>query len=597
MAAIIMRRKWTRQPSGEVEADLSHPALAGAFALHSFAGALTPQSLIAGGPAIVSAAGSTRIDDRDGIGALGNSSTRFLGYGAGVFFPTATPFTAFAYCRFTPGAVGQGPVFSFRGSGGTPIVMCAVGSNGATGNEGYPNFLVRDDVGTIQYSNNTAYSLVALETRLWVVSRDESSNIYTFAGGACDDARGYPWTKFTTPVAGSITTSACGYSYDPFNSGLGSFRGTFYYGGVTIGSWWDQAQTEAIAENPWQLFRPRTRRLYFGAAATSGYTLTAASGSLVLTGESLGLLASRRVPAAAGSFTLTGESAALKASRRVGASQGSFALTGESAATLARRRIGAAQGGFTLTGESAGILARRLMPIGQGAYILTGEDATLTVGGNRLAAAVGSFALSGSDAGLIVSRRLASATGSYALTGEPAKLLRTLRVPAAAGSFGLTGEIARLLVSRRIGATDGVYLLTGGDTSLIVGGAGTFVASTGAFALTGSDAALLVHRRLPSASGILAFTGEQAALIVGRRLTASGGAFSMSGIDVGLRVARVLRAQDGTFTLTGIATALVWSGRAIAPGIACISDSAALALIADRIDGSIALSDDGVVCQ
>jgi hypothetical protein len=153
----------------------------------------------------------------------------------------------------------------------------------------------------------------------------------------------------------------------------------------------------------------------FGA----GFTMTAASGSFVLTGTAAGLTRGLKLTAAGGAYTLTGTAASLY------------------------RKLIAAGGSYLLTGTAAALKRGLLLTAAGGSYTLAGTAAALKKG-FALTAAGGSYVLSGTAAGLKAARLLAAAGGSYLLTGTAAALKRGLKIAAAGGSYVLTGTAATL---------------------------------------------------------------------------------------------------------------------------------------------------------
>ena len=212
----------------------------------------------------------------------------------------------------------------------------------------------------------------------------------------------------------------------------------------------DEGEAKGLHENPWQIYKRRSRHVFAGASGSpTAYTLPADSGTFALTGTDATLARGRALPADSGTFALTGTDAVLAAGRVLVADSGTFALTG-TAATLTRGRVVAAD---------------------SGTFVLTGTDATLEytpVSGDTytLPCASGSFALTGTDAVLAAGRVLVADSASFALTGTAAVLAVGHVLTADAGSIALTGTDATLLTGRVLPADAGVFALTGTDVTL-----------------------------------------------------------------------------------------------------------------------------------
>lgn len=165
---------------------------------------------------------------------------------------------------------------------------------------------------------------------------------------------------------------------------------------------------------------------------------------------------------ASGSYTLT-------------AATGSYALSGQSANLLKSRVLSAATGGYALNGVAAGLARSRLLTANTGAYVHTGVAANIiyTPAANAyvLTANAGSYAFSGVGANLLRSRLLTGAAGSYALTGVSAGIAKSKKLTANTGTYTLAGNAATISYTPNAGA----YTLT---------------AETGAYSLAGNDATI-----------------------------------------------------------------------------------------------------------
>ena len=146
------------------------------------------------------------------------------------------------------------------------------------------------------------------------------------------------------------------------------------------------------------------------------YTLAMDQGSFALTGQDVGLIASRLLAMDYGSFSLTGQDVTLLVSRLLSMDQGTYSLTGQDVGLFAARLLTIDQGFYTLTGQDVGLIVSRLLAMDQGSYALTGQDVNL-LAARLLAMDQGSYTLTGQDANLIVSRLLTMGQGTYTLTG------------------------------------------------------------------------------------------------------------------------------------------------------------------------------------
>jgi hypothetical protein len=202
---------------------------------------------------------------------------------------------------------------------------------------------------------------------------------------------------------------------------------------------------------------------------STGYSMTAGSGSYTLTGQSAGLRPGRSVSAAQGSYTITGHAANLLRGLPLSAAQGSYLLSGQAAALALTRALSALQGTYSLSGQGATLLAGRQLAGGQGSYELAGQDASLNytpAGAFTLSASYGTYVLTGQAAGLFATRRAVADQGTYSISGQAAALSRGLSMAAGQGAYALTGQAATLLRTWAMAADYGSYGLTGQSVTL-----------------------------------------------------------------------------------------------------------------------------------
>lgn len=167
---------------------------------------------------------------------------------------------------------------------------------------------------------------------------------------------------------------------------------------------WDRQLPQELARelsaNPWQIFRPITKRIYVGVSSANTYTLTAAQGSFTETGSAATLAFNRALTAAKGTFTLTGRDATFPRSRVFTADKGTFNLTGNAVSFQygSTYALTAEKGAFSLTGNTATFPRSRVFAADSGSIVLTGNAVNLNYSGAAdysLPCNTGSFALTG----------------------------------------------------------------------------------------------------------------------------------------------------------------------------------------------------------
>lgn len=194
------------------------------------------------------------------------------------------------------------------------------------------------------------------------------------------------------------------------------------------------------------------------------------------------------------------------------AANGAYVITGEAATFVERFQLTASQGSYTLTGEAATEVEGFNLAAGQGSYVMTGEAATLvTAGSFNLVASNGSYAIAGQSS--VLGTAMLGGSGSYSLTGEAvtfgsnasftlvaaagaydylgASASSDFSMEGLAGSYTLAGQAAVLSNAAAfvLSAAVGNYSLAGQAVVFSTGGIGTYllVANPGSYSYTGQQ--------------------------------------------------------------------------------------------------------------
>jgi hypothetical protein len=227
---------------------------------------------------------------------------------------------------------------------------------------------------------------------------------------------------FYTAHLSTAVTPPTGYTelYDRNHTSSTNHRCEFAYdlsSPAQTGSWSSTTNTNSVG-----------LALEIKQPASGAYTLTAASGSFVLTGAAASLKAGRKIAAAAASFALSGTAATLAKGFRLTAASGPFVLSGAAAALKAGRKIAAASGSFALSGATIALRKGFSLSAASGSYVLNGLAASLKAA-RKLPAASTSFVLTGAAAGLskasLAAYILTAARGLFALSPNNAELSRS----------------------------------------------------------------------------------------------------------------------------------------------------------------------------
>lgn len=176
----------------------------------------------------------------------------------------------------------------------------------------------------------------------------------------------------------------------------------------------------------------------------TAYSVDAATGAFLLTGQDAILAYGHKLPAGTGAFTLTGIDATFSVTMPAGT--GTFLLTGQDVSVTATRRLDAtpyaipsryAHGLFAPLGHVALGGSSFVDATAQTTFALTGQ-AAFTALGHKVPAEAGAFVLTGQAANLVPARNLVANIGAFTLSGQAAPSIITM--PALAGSFTLSGQ-------------------------------------------------------------------------------------------------------------------------------------------------------------
>jgi hypothetical protein len=120
----------------------------------------------------------------------------------------------------------------------------------------------------------------------------------------------------------------------------------------------------------------------FGAkgSAFKRYAIRPSAGAFDLTGNDIGLRATRLMPGSVGEFSLTGNNARLYKGFKATVSTGAFNLTANNANLLYGRKIIAQAGSFNLTGNNINLLWGHKLSASAGSFTFTGKPVLMFVG-------------------------------------------------------------------------------------------------------------------------------------------------------------------------------------------------------------------------
>lgn len=166
-------------------------------------------------------------------------------------------------------------------------------------------------------------------------------------------------------------------------TGAVRFRGTVAYFYVWDNWAFSAGEVKEFTRNPWQVFQPIQRRLFFGAAAAGGTTITGALGTAVAIGYTATVNANRTIASALGTATATGYTASLNINRTIAGVLGTATATGFQATVTNDNStyINGTLGVVTATGFTANLTTNWGITGALGIVVASGFTATVQSGG------------------------------------------------------------------------------------------------------------------------------------------------------------------------------------------------------------------------
>lgn len=117
--------------------------------------------------------------------------------------------------------------------------------------------------------------------------------------------------------------------------------------------------------------------IVFDGTAVSGYSLTCESGTYLITGSDLSVLADRILTAAAGAYLITGSDVGLLRDALISIGSGSLVISGSDIGIKRGYVLALGSGTYVLTGTAVGVLKAHKITIEPGVYIISGQDITI----------------------------------------------------------------------------------------------------------------------------------------------------------------------------------------------------------------------------
>lgn len=360
MSNLILPQKWTRQPQVPVEIDWSNPfgARIEYYFTPDFQGGRRRSS-----PSTPSG-GVTRVSGKYGIGLKGNGSS---GYVAG---PPDIPIAG-------QGALTRFAVLRIGSGGSTRAILSSGGSGGAMWRVANNTDLVWVKT-NLNVEFTQAGILSAGEYCILVsVNNPVANAFYTYKNGVL------------VATTAALSTSNGGVA-SVGQSGTGSSFGDheLYLVGSLTGAL-SASEAREFTSNPWQIFKPQSRRIWVGAAGGTNTAVNPGTGSIAITGyaPSIAQTANQAITPNVGNIVITGYAPTISQPQAVNPGVGSLTITGY-APTVTQNvdtPVNPGVGTIAITGYAPAVsqTANQLITPDVGNIAITGYSPTVSQSANQ----------------------------------------------------------------------------------------------------------------------------------------------------------------------------------------------------------------------
>ena len=301
-------------------------------------------------------------------------------------------------------------------------------------------------------------------------------------------------------------------------------------------------------------------------AAGAGYTISVTPMSLAATGQSVGLIPSRKIALAVTGYNVTGQLVAMNRGKTLAIRPlvmnfigGQLVFNGDPMVLDGDPLV--------LSYPPVRMLAGKRIAVLPMAATATGQSVTLRAT-RRLAVTPATFAATMQPLNAFRSRIVVVAPASVALTGQAVQVRTARTLAASVAAFSATGQSVTLRPSRRIGVTQMVLAVTPQLLNFVKGGpAGyTIQVTPAAFTSVGQSVTLSVARKIAVNPLAMVYSGQTATLRPSRTISVAASSFAATGQAVNVYRTRVVFASPAAFAVTGLPVTLRPSRRlAVAP--------------------------------
>lgn len=536
MAAIILPHRWRRQPDAPVEIDQASRLLNGRLisgwsalnGLYTFGRAAYRGSFSASNVSIGSAPGGLALSLANPSGQLNIHNNPDL------LFPTNDR-TTLAIFRQSKDTTNRVSALIGYNNGAGSRVLCHMPYSDGNAYWDFGSFSTgRLSVAFAKTTEPETIVLIAGPN----VGREIWRNGVRIANNAS-----------VTATRPSVTSGTCAIG----NNGTESADNEWVYLALVVDDEWQQGQVQAFSENPWQVFAPLRRRLYFASSAAAAEitgtaaiteapdSISAAASVAITANASLSEVADSI--SAAASVLVTATAALQEAADAISASAGTAAFA-EAAIVEAADSV-SASASVAITATSA-IVEHADQTTSAGAVAIV-ATAALQEQADRISAEGGSASFA--TASLVEAADALAATGTVLVTGT-ASLSEQADALASAVMVSLTATAALLEAADSIAASGSVGTVVSTADAALVEAPDT---STGAATVAVTGAAAIVEAGDIVVSGVSLVVTATAVLVEqADSITAAG-----SALNALTATASLIEAND-TMTATVVQKIARW---------------------------------------
>lgn len=197
------------------------------------------------------------------------------------------------------------------------------------------------------------------------------------------------------------------------------------------------------------------------ASASSGTTINAVVGHIVVTGKATSLNIKKQISATLGHVVVTGKSTNIIFGYNISPAVGHIVVTGKATSLNVKRNISTNLGHILLAPKTTSLNIKRNISTALGHIVVTGKTTTITYGGGvNLTPAVGHIVVTGKSTSLNVKKQLNTTLGHILLAPKATTISYRRNIAPAVGHVILTPNSTSLNIKRNLNNIVGHIIVT-----------------------------------------------------------------------------------------------------------------------------------------